>query len=383
MCAAEALEQLARCKRPRVVVGDGALSQLGELCGELGVSRALLVSDRGLVNAGHTQRAEEFLSSAGIDVTIFTEVVPNPTESHVQACAQAASSSGAELLVAIGGGSAMDTAKGATFLLAGGGQMEDYWGRGKGRGDFLPLVLVPTTAGTGSETQSFALITRARDGRKMACGDEGAVASIVILDPELTASTPPEVAAHAGLDCLTHAVETAVTSCANPQSLRLSHLAFQLVCSSFSEALQTNAIGARRNMLMAASLAGLAIESSMLGAAHALANPLTAQKGLNHGRAVSTMLPHVVRFNAQDPVAAAGYEELCRVAGIEGGAEGLASRIEAWLDEAGIPRSLGAAGIVDSDLGALAEAASQEWTGGFNPRPVDASSLQGILRSAL
>ena len=250
-------------------------------------------------------------------------------------------------------------------------------------GDFLPLVLVPTTAGTGSETQSFALITRERDGRKMACGDERAVARLVILDPELTASAPPEVAAHAGLDCLTHAVETAVTSCANPQSLQLSRLAFQLVCSSFSEALKTNALDARRNMLMAASLAGLAIESSMLGAAHALANPLTARKGLNHGRAVSTMLPHVVRFNAQDPGAAAGYEELCRVAGIEGGAEGLASRIESWLEEAGVPRSLGAAGIVDSDLGLLAEAACQEWTGGFNPRPVDASSLQEILRSAL
>ncbi|HIF41926.1 MAG TPA: iron-containing alcohol dehydrogenase [Planctomycetes bacterium] len=383
MCATEVLERLARCERPRVVVGDGILSRLGELCGELGVSRALLVSDRGLVDAGHTQRAEEALASAGIEAALFSSVSPNPNESHVQACALAADEAGVDFLVGLGGGSAMDTAKGATFLLAGGGQMEDYWGRGKGRGEFLPLVMVPTTAGTGSETQSFALITRERDGRKMACGDERAIARIVLLDPELTASVPPEVAAHAGLDCLTHAVETAVTSCANPESLQLSHLAFQLVCSSFSEALMTNALGARRNMLMAASLAGLAIESSMLGAAHALANPLTARKGLIHGRAVSTMLPHVVRFNAQDPGAAAGYEELCRVAGIEGGAEGLASRVEAWLDEAGIPRSLGAAGVVDSDLGPLAEAASQEWTGGFNPRPVDTASLQEILRSAL
>jgi alcohol dehydrogenase len=383
MCAAETLERLARCERPRVVVGDGVLSRLGELCGELGASRALLVTDRGLVDAGHAPRAEEALSSAGIEVTVFTEVGSNPTESHVHACAQAASNAGVDLLVALGGGSAMDTAKGATFLLAGGGQMEDYWGRGKGRGEFLPLVMVPTTAGTGSETQSFALITRERDGRKMACGDERAIARIVLLDPELTASVPPAVAAHAGLDCLTHAVETAVTSCANPQSLQLSHLAFQLVCSSFSEELRTGALDARRNMLMAASLAGLAIEGSMLGAAHALANPLTARVGLNHGRAVATMLPHVVRFNAQDPGAASGYEDLCRAAAIEGGAEGLAGRIEAWLDEAGVPRDLGAAGIVDADLGPLAEAASQEWTGGFNPRPVDTASLQEILRSAL
>lgn len=383
MCATEALERLARCERPRVVVGDGVLSRLGELCRELEVSRALLVSDRGLVDAGHTQRGEQALSSAGIDVTVFTEVGSNPTESHAQACAQAASNAGADLLVALGGGSAMDTAKGATFLLAGGGQMEDYWGRGKGRGEFMPLVMVPTTAGTGSETQSFALITRERDGRKMACGDDQAVPRIVLLDPELTASAPPDVVAHAGLDCLTHAVETAVTSCATPQSLQLSHLAFQLVCSSFSEALQAGALDARRNMLMAASLAGLAIEGSMLGAAHALANPLTARVGLNHGRAVATMLPHVVRFNAQDPGAASGYEALCRSAAIDGGAEGLAGRIEAWLDEAGVPRGLGAAGIAETDLGPLAEAASQEWTGGFNPRPVDTASLQGILQSAL
>ncbi|MAG63407.1 alcohol dehydrogenase [Candidatus Woesearchaeota archaeon] len=383
MCAIEALERLARCERPRVVVGDGALSQLGALCSELGVGRALLVSDRGLVDAGHTQRAEKVLASAGIEATLFSSVSPNPSESNVQACALAAGEAGVDFLVGLGGGSAMDTAKGATFLLAGGGQMEDYWGRGKGRGEFMPLVMVPTTAGTGSEMQSFALITRERDGRKMACGDERAIARIVILDPELTASVPPEVAAHAGLDCLTHAVETAVTSCANPQSLQLSHLAFQLVCSSFSEALKTGALDARRNMLVAASLAGLAIEGSMLGAAHALANPLTARVGLDHGRAVATMLPHVVRFNAQDPGAAAGYEELCRATAIEGGSEGLAIRIEAWLDEAGVPRGLGAAGIADTDLGTLAEAASQEWTGGFNPRPVDASSLQGILQSAL
>ena len=383
MCATEALERLARCQHPRVVVGDGVLSQLGALCGELGVSRALLVSDRGLVDAGHTQRVEEALASAGIEATLFSSVNPNPNESHVQACALAAGEAGADFLLGLGGGSAMDTAKGATFLLAGGGQMEDYWGRGKGRGEFLPLVMVPTTAGTGSETQSFALITRERDGRKMACGDERAIARIVLLDPELTASMPPVVAAHAGLDCLTHAVETAVTSRANPQSLQLSHLAFQLVCTSFSEALQAGALDARRNMLMAASLAGLAIEGSMLGAAHALANPLTARLGLNHGRAVATMLPHVVRFNAQDPGAADGYEELCRAAAIEGGAEGLACRIEAWLDEAGVPRDLAAAGIVEADLGALAEDASQEWTGGFNPRPVDTASLQEILRAAL
>jgi len=383
MCAAEALERLARCERPRVVVEDGGLSRLGQLCGEFSASRVLLVSDPGLMAAGHTPVAEKALREAGLGVSGFSGFGSNPTESQVQACAQAARDAGADLLVAVGGGSAIDTAKGAAFLLAGGGQMEDYWGRGKGQGEFLPFVAVPTTAGTGSEVQSFALISRERDGRKMACGDERAIPRVVLLDAHLTASAPREVAAYAGLDCLTHAVETAVTSCATTQSVEFSHLAFQLVSASLSESLNTGTLDARRNMLMAASLAGLAIEHSMLGAAHALANPLTARLGLDHGRAVATVLPHVVRFNAQVPEVAASYGELCRVAEIEGGAEGLASRIEAWLEEAGVPRSLGAAGIVDADLEPLAAAAALEWTGGFNPRPVDPASLQGILRSAL
>jgi len=261
--------------------------------------------------------------------------------------------------------------------------MEDYWGRAKGRGEFLPIVAVPTTAGTGSETQSFALITRQSDRRKMACGDERALPTTVLLDAQLTASAPRQVTAYAGLDCLTHAVESAVTTVRTEQSLELSYLAFRLVSSSFSSVLQGEDPGARRNMLLAASLSGLAIEHSMLGAAHALANPLTASAGLDHGRAVATVLPHVIRHNAEVDSCAESYACLCKAAGIEGGAPGLASRIEAWLDEAQVPLGLGAAGVLESDLESLAEAAAQEWTAGFNPRPVDAPSLRSILLSAL
>ena len=229
MCATEALERLARCQHPRVVVGDGVLSQLGALCGELGVSRALLVSDRGLVDAGHTQRAEEALASAGIEATLFSSVNPNPNESHVQACALAAGEAGADFLLGLGGGSAMDTAKGATFLLAGGGQMEDYWGRGKGRGEFLPLVMVPTTAGTGSEVTAGSGVFNPDTGIKGWAGDPILRPSVAICDPELNATMPPNVTADTGADALSQAMECYLVNRFKPTADTLAIKAIEVI----------------------------------------------------------------------------------------------------------------------------------------------------------
>ena len=249
-----------------------------------------------------------------------------------------------ELIIAIGGGSSMDCAKGINFLYCCGGRMQDYWGVGKATADLLPMIAVPTTAGTGSEAQSFALISDAETHVKMACGDKRAAFRVAILDPELTITQPYRVAALSGFDALSHAVETFVTKKRNEDSCRFGIDAWQRLAPNFLSVLNApNDIAARGQMQVGACFAGLAIENSMLGAAHALANPLTANFGIAHGEAVALMLPHVVRFNGQQHDA--WYRELLESTSGEpncptGGAEELADFLRQVASEAGLAAKL-------------------------------------------
>ncbi len=256
--------------RTRLVFGVGALARLGELARELGAQRVLLVTDAGLVRAGHTERASRALAGAGLAVAVFDQVRENPTTLDVARCVAAARACGCDLLVGLGGGSAMDTAKGCNFLLTNGGEMRDYWGVGRATRPMLPFLAVPTTAGTGSECQSAALIADEATHQKMACLDPKAAARLALLDPALTLSQPPAVTAHTGVDALAHVAETAVTRRRNPVSLMYTHEAFKRLIPALPRVLEApEDLEARAQMLLASSLAGQAIENSMLGAAHA------------------------------------------------------------------------------------------------------------------
>src|SRR6516165_5743104 len=182
----------------RVVFGAGSLDRLGELARELGESRVLLVTDPGIKEVGHPQRAIASLREAGLEVFLFDAVEQNPTNRHVEAGVAFARPLGIDLIVSVGGGSAMDVAKGINFLLTNGGSMADYRGFGKAKRPMLPSIGVPTTAGTGSEAQSYALIADERTHMKMACGDRKAAFQVALLDPEVTASQPPRVTALTG-----------------------------------------------------------------------------------------------------------------------------------------------------------------------------------------
>lgn len=373
---------------PRLVVGAGAIGRLGELVGGLGARRAFVVTDSGIAAAGHVERALDSLRAAGLEARVHDRVRENPDSEDVAACREALGDFPADALVGLGGGSSIDVAKGCAFVLAGGGRMEDYRGYGKARGALPPLVAVPTTAGTGSEMQSFALIAEPRTHAKMACGDPRAAPRIAVLDPELTVTQPERVTLCTGLDALGHALETAVTTARNEVSSAFSHRAFAMARSALPRVLEEPGdLQARRSMQMAAALAGAAIEASMLGIAHSLANPLTARHGLPHGLAVGLMLPHVVRWNAGEPAAAATYRELAVDAGLCGpgrdGAEAIARRIEDLLDGAGVARSLRAHGVGEEDVPGLAAEAAAQWTARFNPRPAGAEELAHVLRLAL
>jgi alcohol dehydrogenase len=376
--------------RTRLIFDAGALARLGALARELGARRVLIVTDPGIVRAGHVARAERSLSDAGLAVAVFDAVRENPTTLDVARCVQAARAQQTDLLVGLGGGSSMDTAKGCNFVLTNGGEMRDYWGVGKAARPMLPLIAVPTTAGTGSECQCAALIADEVTHQKMACLDPKAAARVALLDPELTLSQPPAVTAHTGVDALAHAVETAVTRRRNPISLMHSHEAFKRLIPAFPRVLAApDDLAARAQMLLASSLAGLAIENSMLGAAHACANPLTAQFGVVHGEAVGLMLPHVVRFNAADPAARLAYAELasapeiaCVSDGLEPAVGALVTALEALLNRAGIARSLADLGVSRAAIPELAAGAARQWTAQFNPRPVAEPAFQALYEAA-
>lgn len=376
--------------RTRLVFGVDQVARVGQLAVELGAKKVLLVTDRGIVAAGHADRVRNFLVNAGIGVTFFDQVEENPTTRCVERCAEVARTAGIDTIVGLGGGSSLDTAKGGNFLLTNGGRMQDYWGVGKATQPMLPLIAIPTTAGTGSECQSFALIADEKTHQKMACGDLKAAARIAILDPALTVSQPLRVTTCTGIDAIAHVVETAVTKKRNPLSLLFCHQAGKLTLNSFHRVLRNpEDLVARGQMQLGAALAGAAIENSMLGAAHSCANPLTAHYGTIHGEAVGLMLPAIVRFNAHDPEIRTAYAELAVAAGLasltdgpEKAVEALASRLEWFLNLAGMPRSLAALGIEESQIPVLAREAAQQWTANFNPRTPSVTDFEILYRAA-
>jgi alcohol dehydrogenase len=305
-----------------------------------------------------------------------------------------------DFFVGLGGGSSIDTAKGVNFLLTQGGEMRDYQGIGKATRPMLPLIAIPTTAGTGSECQSAALIADEVTHHKMACLDPKAAARIALLDPELTVSQPRRVTALTGLDALVHAVESAVTTRRTVWSAMFSREAFRLCSGALETVLRSpDNLEARGRMLLGAALAGTAIENSMLGAAHSAANPLTAHFGVVHGAAVGLMIPRVIRFNAALPEVQALYADLVAADGGGPGSDGidtsagtspgaaaaevLARRFEGWLRTAGLPTTLAEAGVDPAKIPLLAEEASRQWTATFNPRPITAPDFEGLYREAL
>lgn len=358
-----------------VVFGAGKLAVIGEKAVAADARRILLVTDPGLRKAGHETRCREYLRAAGLEVIAFDEVHENPTTEDVDRCVEAAKGRGIDLIVGLGGGSSMDTAKGCNFILTNGGRMQDYWGVGKATRPMLPLIAVPTTAGTGSECQSFALIAAADTHIKMACGDKKAAAAVSILDPELTVTQPRAVTAHTGIDAIAHAVETAVCNRRSDSSLAYSRAAWKLLDGGLERVLAApDDLEARARMQLGAAFSGTAIENSMLGAAHACANPLTARFGVIHGQAVGVMLPHVVRFNRRNPEAAAIYEDL--------GGEDLDRRLESLLDTAGLKRRISDLGATREDIGELAYLATTQWTGQFNPVALERSDFERLYREA-
>ena len=386
--------------RTRVVFGDGAFARLGELARELSFTRALLVADRGIVATGQVEHAATLLDAQGVLPFMFHDFDANPDSRMVDAGRAVAASCRVDSIVAVGGGSSLDCAKGINFVLTNGGAMRDYRGFAKATRPMLPSIGVPTTAGTGSEAQSYALISDSETHAKMACGDPKAAFRVAILDPALTVTQPREVTAMAGYDAISHAVESYVTTRRSDASDLFARDAWRWLSGNFARVLEApDDRVARGAMLWGAHEAGIAIEQSMLGATHACANPLTARYGTTHGIAIAVMLPHVVRWNAQHVgdryadllLSGAGRTHGSAPADLDVGAdprvgprvaEQLANRLEDLRRTARLPGTLREIGVAREDFSALAADAATQWTGTCNPRPFDVASALELYERA-
>ncbi|HEX8492041.1 MAG TPA: iron-containing alcohol dehydrogenase [Pyrinomonadaceae bacterium] len=371
--------------RTRVIFGSGALSRLGQLARELGFRRSLLVADRGLLDCGYVEKATALLKEAGVEVEAFHDFDVNPDTRMVEAGRAFAASLKIDSIIGLGGGSSLDCAKGINFLLTNGGRMQDYWGYGKAVQPLLPMIGIPTTAGTGSEAQSYALVADAETHVKMACGDPQAAFRVSILDPLLTVSQPKSVTAATGFDAIAHAVETYVTTRRNPLSELFSREAWRLLENNYERVLvEPDNLEARGAMQLGAYYAGMAIENSMLGATHACANPLTAHYDTTHGVAIALLLPVVVRWNEE--IVGDRYDELLRLSHSHAEQDAppysLAERLKQLAQAAEFPSKLSAVGVLKSDFEMLAEEAASQWTGRFNPRAFDRAGALEVYECA-
>ena len=372
--------------RTRLVFGGNVIGSLGRFAKEYGAKVVLLVTDAGIAAAGHAARAEAIMKKEGLTVHTYDRAKINPSTREVADCVAFARDLNIDFIVGLGGGSSMDTAKGANFILTNGGKMSDYWGINKATKPMLPMIAVPTTAGTGSESQCYALVADEFTHQKMACGDDKAYPVVALLDPVLNSTCPRVVTANTGIDAISHAIESYVCTARTPVSQLFSREAWKLANGAFETVLSDPSnLEARGQMLLASAYAGMAIAQSMLGAAHSAANPLTAHFNVLHGRAVGLMLPHVIEFNGKDPQTAALYAELAHVKNVPKAATpvlSLIGRVNCLLDVGGIPSNLEACGVSRDAIGKMSADAAQQWTAKFNPRSITAEDFSEIYRAA-
>jgi alcohol dehydrogenase class IV len=382
-----------------IVSAVGAAGRLGEHIRTHfpGAQRALVVTDAGFLGTGLAAAPIASLEHAGFHVKTYSDVIADPPEQVVLAAVDAACSHGTDIVIGLGGGSSMDVAK-LIAVLAGSGQpLAEAYGIGNVRGERLPLVQVPTTAGTGSEVTNIAIVTTGAT-TKMGVVAPQLYADLAILDAALTLGLPPQVTAATGIDAMVHAIE-AYTSRhkKNPLSDMLAREALRLLSHNLPIACAGGAdraahLAARQAMLLGALLAGQAFANAPVAAVHALAYPIGGIFHVPHGLSNALVLPHVLRFNA--PAAAAQYAELAAIVAppalsgddrrVEDGGEALATAMERLADLTGIERTLRGVGITEADLDRLADAAMlQTRLLGNNPRELTRADACAIYAAAL
>jgi alcohol dehydrogenase class IV len=370
--------------------GAGKVSELGSLLRSFHASKILIVTDRGIVASGILKKCTDAILSEHIDFSLFDGVEPNPTTNSVEKGLTLAKQESIHAIVAVGGGSSIDAAKAINALLANGGQIVDYHGFNHVKKKGLPLIAIPTTAGSGSEMTSFMLISDSKTHQKIVCSDPKIIPDVAILDPTLTLSCPQAVTIESGLDALGSAIEAYVSKAANAYSEILALRATEIIASSIIKIYkEPSNLDGRSEMLIGANMSGLAVHLSYIGAAHSMANPLTKHFGIRHGIAVGMVFPYVMLFNI--PSQPEKYKRVALALGVtlEKGEDDLilsrkgASKFRSLLDQLSLPNNLSKMGVKEDLIPTMAHEALEQLSIDYNPVKPDIQQMTDLFYSAV
>lgn len=373
----------------RVVFGCGVVAEVGGLIQErFGVRSVYIVTDPGVRRAGLLKKVEDSLNTAGIHYSVFEEVLPNPTIENVEAGLTVLPGD-CGVIVAVGGGSPIDVAKAIAVVATNGGSIKDYEGMNKVKKPKLPVVAVPTTAGTGSEVTASAVITDRTRQRKMAIISQFIPPELAVVDPLLTVSIPPALTASTGMDALTHAIEAYVSRAAMPMTDALALYSIRLIGKNLRRAVFCGGdLSARENMMMASLMAGAAFANARLGLVHAMAHPLGGVFNMPHGVANAILLPYVMRFNAL--ASPAKFKDIAEALGERvdclSEREAALKAVEAVVklaSDIGIPRSLKEVNISEEQIKKLVEETMVSGNVRVNPRQVTEEDVERLYREAI
>lgn len=376
----------------KLIVGRGSIDQIPDALSARGLEKPLIVTDEGLVSAGLVKRVTDVLDAASIGYATYDGVAPNPPVESVEGCVEAYQAGGCDGLIAVGGGSSMDTAKTAGVVITNGGQIQDYF-RARGGGDNLKeripfLLCVPTTYGTGSEVTPFAVVTDEHHYKDAVAGPQ-IIPDVGILDSDMAVALPFPIAGATGMDALTHAIESYTNLRANPISDGLAAQAIRMIAENLRQAAANDHNHeATENMLVASATAALAFSQTLLGNVHAMSHPVSGHFGVAHGVANAILLTRVMEYNliacpdkfAQ--IAVLMGEEVDNVDDMSAGLTAVQA-VASLGEDVGIPETLSDVGVTEDKLGVLCEDSMRSANVAINPRKTTIEDVRNIYEAAL
>lgn len=381
--------RLLKFHAPEIVFGIDSMAEAAHAAVRLGGLRPLLVTDPGLIEAGWVRELVGHLRAQCVDAQVWSALTPNPKDHEITAGHEFYREHGCDVLIALGGGSVIDAAKGIAILSANGGDILDYAGVDKATMPIPPLVVLPSTSGTGADVSQFCIVTDTTRNTKITILGRALVPDITVIDPRLLTTMPEWLNAATGLDALTHGIEAFVSLGHNQLTDHHALRSVVMVTENLVSTIERpHEMPARVLMAQAALEAGLAFTNAILGAAHAMSHQVGGLLDLPHGVINGVLLPHVVRFNAEaDPAPFATIAACLGIADKRAPAResalALADRLQELARQVGVPRGLGELGVRDEDVPVLAHNAMADACITTNPRPADEAALRALFRAAL
>jgi alcohol dehydrogenase class IV len=382
--------RLAKFHAPEIVFGPGSLPEAAHAAARLGARRPFVVTDPGLMEAGWPVELLGHLRSAGLSPQLWHDVTPNPKDHEIEAGFQRYTAEGCDVVVGIGGGSVIDAAKGVALLASNGGRILDYEGVDRVVNPIPPLVMIPSTSGTGADVSQFCIVTDTARLTKITIIGRALVPDISVIDPRLLTTMPDELNAATGLDALTHGIEAFVSLAHNPLTDNHALQAVSLVIGNLARTIyHPGDTAARALMAQAALEAGLAFTNAILGATHAMSHQVGGLLDLPHGVVNGVLLPHVIRFNGDaEPERFRSIAQAMGLAAPVGmpadeTAEAVAVEVRRLADDVGVPKGLSELGVSEADVPRLAEFTMADACLATNPRVASVQDIEALFRSAL